>query len=61
MDIITKITNSRNTLKEILHNEYDTSSIPVYTNKEIEELYKLEPTKDNPYTPEGYIKNLENT
>jgi len=53
MDIITKITNSRNTLKKILNNEYDTSSIPVYTNKEIEELYKLEPTKDNPYTQLG--------
>jgi DNA-directed RNA polymerase subunit H (RpoH/RPB5) len=53
MDIITKITNSRNTLKEVLSNEYDTSNIPVYTNKEIEELYKLEPTKDNPYTQLG--------
>ena len=53
MELITKITNSRNTLKEILSSEYDTSQIPIYTNEEIRELYKLEPTKDNPYTQLG--------
>lgn len=49
MELIDSISNSRKVLKEVLKNEYKTENIPDYTNKEIEELYKLESTKDNPY------------
>ena len=49
MELINSISNSRKVLKEVLSKEYKTENIPDYTNKEIEELYKLESTKDNPY------------
>ena len=49
MDIIKQIVKSRNILKEILSEEYDTSNLPTYSIDEMDKLFSLESTKDNPY------------
>ncbi len=47
MDIIDKINKSRKILKQNLENEWDTSTVNDYSNKEIENLYSLKTNKNN--------------
>ena len=47
MDIINKITKSRKLLIKYLEKEWDTNSIPTYSNKEIEKLYSSKLQKDS--------------
>ena len=60
MDIINKIKISRKILKEILNNDYDTDKLPIYNNTEINNLFSLKSTKDNPYNNmgDGYACNF---
>ena len=46
MNIIDKVTNSRNTLKEVLSSEWDTSSMPELSNIEIEKIYNIPASKN---------------
>lgn len=48
-DIINKIAKSRKVLKELLENEYDTSTLDIYTIKQIDELYSKQIEKNDPY------------
>lgn len=53
MNEIQKIVKSRETLKEILDNEWDVSSIAVYSESEIEELYSYDLSKNSPLNTMG--------
>lgn len=46
MNIVEKVTKTRFTLKEILSNEWDTSSMPELSNSEVEKLYTLPSSKN---------------
>lgn len=46
MNIIDKVTNSRITLKVILSNDWDTSSMPDLSNIEIEKIYNIPSSKN---------------
>ena len=50
MDIIKQITKSRQILKEVLSDEYNTDNLPIYDINEIDTLFTLESTKENPYS-----------
>ena len=49
MEIVEQIVKSRKNLKEILKDEYDTDSLPIYELEEMDKLFELETTKDNPF------------
>lgn len=49
MEIVEQIVKSRKNLKEILKDEYDTESLPIYELEEMDKLFELETTKDNPF------------
>ena len=49
MEIVEQIVKSRKNLKEILSDEYDTDSLPIYELEEMDKLFELETTKDNPF------------
>ena len=49
MDIIEKITNSRIIIKDIFNDEYDTDNLPIYSEDEINKLFLMETTKENPF------------
>jgi DNA-directed RNA polymerase subunit H len=49
MEIIGQIVKSRKNLKNILSDEYDTSILPIYEIEEMDKLFELESTKDNPF------------
>lgn len=49
MEIVQQIVKSRKNLKEILKDEYDTESLPIYGLEEMDKLFELETTKDNPF------------
>ena len=53
MEIVEQIVESRKNLKEILKDEYDTDSLPIYELEEMDKLFELETTKDNPFKPFG--------
>ena len=57
MEVIGQIVKSRKILKEVLKNEYDTDNIPVYSIEEMDKLFDLESTKDNPYLSLGKSSN----
>ena len=46
MNIIEKITRSRDTLKEFLKEEWDTSTMPDFSNQEIETIYNIPSSKN---------------
>ena len=46
MNIIDKVTNSRITLKEILSEDWDVSSMPDLSNIEIEKIYNIPSSKN---------------
>jgi len=50
MDIIKQITKSRQILKEVLSEEYNTDDLPIYDINEIDKLFTLESTKENPFS-----------
>jgi DNA-directed RNA polymerase subunit H (RpoH/RPB5) len=54
MEIITEVTKSRNVIKEILSEDYDTKSVPDYTEEEIDKLYRIDIKKSNPFSILGY-------
>ena len=49
MEVIEQIKKSRIILKDCLKEEYDTDSLPIYSIDEIDKLFDLESTKENPY------------
>lgn len=53
MEIVEQIVESRKNLKDILSEEYDTSNLPIYDIEEMDKLYELESTKDNPFKFNG--------
>ena len=53
MEIVEQIVKSRKNLKDILSEEYDTSNLPIYDIEEMDKLYELESTKDNPFKFNG--------
>ena len=53
MEVITQIVQSRKILKEVLKNDYNTDILPIYTIDEMDKLFDLESTKDNPYKSLG--------
>ena len=53
MEIVEQIVKSRKNLKDILREEYDTSNLPIYDIEEMDKLYELESTKDNPFKFNG--------
>ena len=53
MEIVEQIVKSRKNLKDILSDEYDTSNLPIYDIEEMDKLYELETTKDNPFKFNG--------
>ena len=53
MEIVKQIVKSRKNLKDILSEEYDTSNLPIYDIEEMDKLYELESTKDNPFKFNG--------
>lgn len=54
MEIIKKVTKSLQVLKETLDDEYDTSSIPNFTEIEIDKLYRTPVKKNNIYSNLGF-------
>ena len=54
MEIITRVTKSRNIIKEILSEDYEIDSIPNYTEEEIDKLYRIDIKKSNPFSILGY-------
>ena len=50
MEIIKKITKSRIIIKDLLSEEYDTDKLPIYNIEEINNLFLLDSTKENPYS-----------
>ena len=57
MEIIGQIVKSRKILKEVLKDEYDTDDLPIYSIEEMDKLFDLESTKDNPYLSLGKSSN----
>ena len=57
MEIIGQIVKSRKILKEVLKDEYDTDNLPIYSIEEMDKLFDLESTKDNPYLSLGKSSN----
>ena len=53
MDIIKQIVKSRQILKEVLSEEYDTSNLPIYSIDEIDKLFSFEPDKVNRFSTLG--------
>ena len=53
MEVISQIVKSRKILKEILKNDYNTDNLPIYSIDEMDKLFDLESTKDNPYKSLG--------
>ena len=53
MNIVDKVTATRNTIKDILTEEWDTSSIADLTTSEVEKMYSLPSSKVNSLTPFG--------
>ena len=53
MEIIKQIQKSRIILRECLGDEYDTDKLPIYSLEEIDKLFDLESTKENPYNVLG--------
>ena len=49
MDIIKQIAKSRQILKEVLSEEYDTDTLPIYSIDEIDKLFSIESSK-NPFS-----------
>jgi len=49
MDIIKQIAKSRQILKEVLSEEYDTDTLPLYSIDEIDKLFSIESSK-NPFS-----------
>ena len=47
MNIIEKVNRSRYTLKEILQNEWDVSSIPNFSDQEIRKIYSIPSSKNS--------------
>jgi len=57
MEIISQIVKSRKIIKEVLKNEYDTDNLPIYSIEEVDKLFDLESTNDNPYKHLGKASN----
>ena len=53
MEIVEQIVKSRKNLKDILSEEYDTTNLPIYDIEEMDKLYELESTKNNPFKFNG--------
>lgn len=53
MEIVEQIVKSRKNLKDILSEEYDTTTLPIYDIEEMDKLYELESTKNNPFKFNG--------
>jgi DNA-directed RNA polymerase subunit H (RpoH/RPB5) len=49
MEVIGQIVKSRKILKEVLKDEYDTDDLPIYSIEEMDRLFELETTKENPF------------
>lgn len=54
METITKVTKCLQTLKDVLKDEYNTNTIPTFSEVEIEELYRIPVKKNNIYHNLGY-------
>ena len=57
MEVIGQIVKSRKILKEVLKDEYDTDDLPIYSIEEVDKLFDLESTKENPYKNLGKSSN----
>ena len=54
MNVIDQINNSRTQLKKYLSNEWNTTSIQDYSNKESEKIYNMNTSKYSHLTSFGY-------
>ena len=57
-EIIEKLNKGRNTVLEYIKNDYDTSEIPLFSDKEVEKIYDLNTTDKDLYDILGSACNL---